>query len=156
MGLCPHEGMDAQTNKQFVDDTMLMGMALVRELKAIKKMLEAFKRVSGLEVNKDKYQIFYFNMPTITHTNISKILEFAEGSLPSKYLGTPLLEGKASQRHWKELLDKMESKLNNWMHQSLNFPSKLTLVKVVLQAMSSYVFSVLAAPKAILKKIRAI
>lgn len=75
---------------------MLMGMALVREAKAIKKMLDAFKRTSGLEVNKDKYQIFYFNMPPLNHRNISRIMEFAEGSLPSKYLGGPLLEGKAS------------------------------------------------------------
>ena len=36
IGLNLHEGMQAQTHQQFVDDTMLMGMALVREAKAIK------------------------------------------------------------------------------------------------------------------------
>lgn len=61
MGLSPHEGMQAQTHHQFLDDTMLMGMAFVREAKVIKQTLEAFKRASGLEVNKDKSQIFYFN-----------------------------------------------------------------------------------------------
>lgn len=148
--------MQAKTHQQFLDDTMLMGMASVREAKEIKKTLEAFKRASGLEVNKDKSQIFYFNTHPITRRNITRILEFGEGSLPLKYLGTPLLEGKATQKHWKELLDKMERKLNNWTHRSLNFPSRLTLVKAVLQAMPSYVFSVLAAPKIVLKKIRAI
>ena len=98
-GLYPHEGMNAQTHQQFVDDTMLMGMALVREDKAIKHTLEALKRASGLEVNKYKSQIFYFNTPPITRRNITRILEFSEGSLPSKYLGTPLLEGKATQRN---------------------------------------------------------
>lgn len=88
--------------------------------------------------------------------NISRILEFIEGMLPSKYLGAPLLEGKATQRYWKELLDKMSSKLNNWTHWTLNFPSRLTLVKVVLQVMPFNVFSVLSAPKAVIKKIRAI
>ena len=76
--------------------------------------------------------------------------------LPSKYLGVPLLEGKTSQINWMELLDKMESKLHNWTHQVLNFLARLTLVKFVLQAMSSYVFSVLLAPKVVIKKIRAI
>ena len=53
-GLCPHDGMQAQTHQQFVYDTMLMGMASIWEVKAIKQTLEAFKRASGMEVNKDK------------------------------------------------------------------------------------------------------
>lgn len=144
-GLRPYEGMQAQTHQQFVNDTMLMETTSVREAKAIKQTLEAFKRASRLEVNKDKSQIFYFNTPPITRRNITRILEFGEGSLPSKYLGAPLLEGKVTQKHWKELLHKMESKLNNWTHRSLNFPSRLTLVKVVLQAIPAYLFSILAA-----------
>ena len=135
---------------------MLMGMAFVWEAKAIKHTLEDFKRESRLEINKDKSQIFYFNTPPITRRNITRILEFPEGTLPLKYLGAPLLEGKATQRNWKELLDKMESKLNNWTHRALNFLSKLTLVKAVLQAMLAYVFSILVAPKGVIKKIRGI
>lgn len=133
-----------------------MGLTLVREAKVIKGTLEAFKRASRLEVNKGKSQIFYFNTPPNIRGYITRILEFPEGSFPSKYLGTPLLEGKATQRNWKELLDKMESKLNNWTHRALNFPSRLTLVKAVLQATLAYVFSILAAPKGVIKKIRAI
>ena len=50
----------------------------------------------------------------------------------------------------------MESKLNNWNHRALNFPSRLTFVKAVLHTMPSYVFLVLSALKAVLKKIRAV
>ena len=107
----------------FVDDTMLMGVLSVREAREIKDMLESYKRASGMEVKKDKSQIYYFNTPPITWWNINRILEFAEGYLSSKYLGTPLLEGKATRRNWKELLDKMSNKLNNCMHRALNFPS---------------------------------
>ena len=49
-----------------------------------------------MEVNKDNLQIYYFNTPLIMWQNINRILEFVEGSLPSKYLGAPLLEGKAT------------------------------------------------------------
>lgn len=48
-----------------------------------------------MEVNKDKSHILYFNTPLVTWQNINWILEFAEGSLPSKYLGALMLEGKA-------------------------------------------------------------
>ena len=133
-----------------------MGALSIREAWAIKNMLETFKRASGLEVNKAKSHIFYFNTTLLTKHSINWILEFSEGPLPTKYFGAPLLAGKATQRNWKELLDKMASKISSWTHRALNFPSQVTLVKAVLQTMPSYVFSVLDTPKGILKKIRAI
>ena len=39
------------------------------------------------------------------------------------------------------------------MLRPLNFPSRLILVKSILQAMPTYLFFILAAPKAILKEI---
>ena len=42
------------------------------------------------------------------------------------------------------------------MLRPLKFPNRLILVKSVLQAMSTYLFSILVAPKAILKEIRCI
>lgn len=112
-GIDPPEGMLPQNHQQFVDDTMLIGVALVREEKAIKNMLNTFKQESGLEINKGKSHLFFSNTQSETKRNINKILEFTKGALPSKYLGASLLEGKATQRHWKELLDKMERKLRN-------------------------------------------
>lgn len=155
-GLGPHEGMKPQTHQQFVDDTMLMGVSTVQEAKAIKNTMDSFKQANRLETNKGKSHLFFFNTNSETRRNINKILGFKEGTFPSKYLGTPLLEGKSTQRHWKELLDKMDSKLCNWTHRAFNFPASLTMVKSVLQAMPSYVFSVLSTPKSIIKKIRAI
>ena len=76
-----------------------------------------------------------------------------EGHLPPKFLGAPIVEGKPNSRQWKELLDKMESKLRNWTYQALNFLARLTLIKSVLQAMPTYLFSILSAPKAILRRI---
>ena len=55
---------------------------------------------------------------------------------------------------WKELLDKINKKLSLWTYRTLNFPSRLILVKSVLQEMPIYLFSILAAPKAIIKQIR--
>ena len=50
----------------------------------------------------------------------------------------------------------MEGRLNNYTHRALNFPSRLTLVKVVLQVTPSYVFLVLVTLMGMIKKIRAI
>lgn len=135
---------------------MLMGIASVREARVINKTLEDFNKVSGLDINKGKCQLFFFNTQMETKREIIRTVGFTEGHLPSKFLGDPLVEGKPRARQWKELLDKMESKLWKRTYRALNFPVRLTLVKVVLQAMPTYLFSVLAAPKSILKRIRAI
>lgn len=60
-GICPHEEMTPQTHQQFVDDTMLMGVDLVREAKAIKNMMDTFKQASGRQINKGKSHLFFFN-----------------------------------------------------------------------------------------------
>ena len=135
---------------------MLMGIASVREARAIKKTLDEFKQASGLDINKGKSQLFFLNTQNETKRSIIRTLGFTKGHLPSKFLRAPLVEGKPNSRQWKELLDKMERKLRNWMYRALNFPTHLTLVKFVLQAMSTYLFSILSAPKSILKHIRTI
>ena len=86
--------------------------------------------------------------------NILRILEFSEGVLPSKYLGASLEESTIRKISWKELLDKIKHKLSQWTFRALNLPSRLTLVKFVLQAMPLYLFLVLDAPKSVIKKIR--
>ena len=79
------------------------------------------------------------------------ILEFSKEVLPSKYLGAPLAESTIKKISWKDLLDKIKQKLSHWTFRALNFPSRLILVKFVLQAMPLYLFSVLSAPKSVIK-----
>ena len=145
-----------QTHQQFVDDMMLMGVSSVREARERKQTLETFKQASGLDINKEKSQLFFFNTQAETKRSIIRILGFTEGLLPSKCPGAPLLEGRPNSRHRKELIDKMESKLRNWTYRALNFPTQLTLVKSILQAISAYIFFVLLVPKSIIKRIKAI
>ena len=95
-GIDPHEGMMPQTHQQFEDDTMLMGVASVWEAKAIKNILDSFKQANGLEINKCKSNLYFFNTKSKTRRNINRILGFIEGTFPSKYLGVLLLEEKST------------------------------------------------------------
>ena len=86
--------MAPQTHKQFVDDTMLMGHPSVQEAQSFKNSLNLFAKASGLDVNPNKSQVFFVNTAPATQRNILQILDFSEGSLPSKYLGIPLGVGR--------------------------------------------------------------
>eukprot|EP00253_Pinus_taeda_P012603 PITA_12603 len=89
-----------------------------------------------------------------TQKNIARILGFSIAALPSKYLGAPLLDSAIKHASWRTLLDKLEARLSSWTFRSLNIASRLILIKSVLQAMPLSLFSILAAPKWVLKAIR--
>lgn len=55
---------------------------------------------------------------------------------------------------WQLLLEKLEAPLSSWTYRALNMGSRLVLIKVVLQSMPLYLFSVLVVPKWVLKKIK--
>lgn len=106
-GIKLFQDLEAQTHQQFVDDTMLMGHASVQEARTIKAILDLFSEASGLDINVDKSQIFFFNTPVVTKCNILRILGYQEGSLPTKYLGAPLSDTTLKKVSWQDLLDKI-------------------------------------------------
>jgi hypothetical protein len=59
------------SHSQFVDDTLLMGSPTAREANSLKEILQVFSAASGLECNKDKSQIFFFNTPPPPRSSVT-------------------------------------------------------------------------------------
>ena len=144
----------ATSHQQFVDDTMLFGYPSVQEASCLKSLLNDFSLASGTHINCAKSQIFFFHTPPSVKVAVTRILGFPTASLPSKYLGAPLTASSIKQPAWRSLLENLEARLNLWTYRSLNLASCATLIKSVLQAMPLYLFSILAVPKWVLKRIR--
>jgi exonuclease III len=144
------------SHSQFVDDTLLMGSPTAREANSLKEILQTFSDASGLECNKDKSQIFFFNTPPPIQHHISEILGFNRSSLPSKYLGIPLIDNALRNSSWENLLSSFSKRLSSWTFRALNLPSRLILLKAILQALPIYAFSVLAAPRFVLNTIKSL
>jgi hypothetical protein len=142
------------SHSQFVDDTLLMGIPTVREANSLLAILKTFSDASGLDWNKDKSQLFFFNMKTPIQCHISDILGFNRSSLPSKYLGIPLINNALWNSSWEHLLSSFTKTLSSWTFKALNLPSQLILLKAFLQALPIYIFSALAAPKFVLTTIK--
>eukprot|EP00253_Pinus_taeda_P015835 PITA_15835 len=152
-GLAFHH-IPAFSHQQFVDDNMLFGHPSVQEARSFKSIISNFSESSGALINKVKSEIFFFNTPPTTQRAIARILGFTIASLPSKYLGAPLFALALKHSSWSCLLEKLEAKLFLWTHRALNMSSRLVLINVVLQSMPTYLFSILAAPKWVLKTIK--
>ena len=152
-GLSLHEHTPI-THQQFVDDNLLVVHPSVQEARSFNTILATFSKASSMTINLEKYEIFFFNTPLSTQRNIFRILGFKAAKLPSKYLGAPLTDSTLKHSPWRELLTKLELRLSQWTLHMLNLAGCLVLIKFVLQAMPLYLFSVLTAPKWVLKHIK--
>jgi hypothetical protein len=94
--------------------------------------------------------------PPPIQQHISDILGFNRSSLPSKYLGIPLIDNALRNSSWEHLLSSFSKRLSSWTFRALNLPNHLILLKAVLQALPIYVFSVLAAPRFVLNTIKSL
>jgi hypothetical protein len=123
------------TYLQFVDDTLLLGKPTVQEARAIKKALDVFLSASGMQLNLDKSHIFFFNTLNIIQQRITRILGFQRSSLPSRYLGAPLIDKAIRNTGWQEMLTKLENMLSCWTHRFLSLSGRILLIKSILMAM---------------------
>jgi len=103
---------------------------------------------------KSKSQVFFFHTPPITQASIARILGFSITSLPSKYMGVPIIASALKHSSLKILLEKLEACISSWTFRALNMVSCLVLIKAVLQSLPLYLFTVLATPKWVLKAIK--
>eukprot|EP00253_Pinus_taeda_P003713 PITA_03713 len=152
-GISIHQA-PTSSHQQFVDDNMIFGHSSVQEARSLNSILDTFSKASGALINKVKSQIFFFNTPPITQRAIAYIIGFSVSSLPSKYLGAPLIASALKHSSWTNFLEKLEAKLFQWTHIALNMASRIVLIKAVLQSKPLYLFSIMAAPKWVLKAIR--
>ena len=101
------------SHQQFVDDSIVMGEASVRNARDIKMALEDYGKASGQFINWNKSVIYFINVNVSRQNKIKKLIGYEIGSLPSSYLGLPLcLEPPKS--FWSLLADKIHSKLARW------------------------------------------
>jgi len=149
-GLQLTENGQAMTHQQFVDDTMLHGIPTVKEASTYKQILNDFSLATGMEVNLSKSKIFSLIL-TLQFRGISP--EFWN-SLPSKYLGIPLIAKPLHKSIWEPVLNKMQDKVKKWTFKSLNLAGRLILTKAVLISIPVFFLFALPAPKGVLQQFR--
>ncbi|GJS85074.1 hypothetical protein Tco_0751615, partial [Tanacetum coccineum] len=95
-------------NLCFAGDLFLFAHGDVDLARVIKNALFEFKEVSGL------------------------ILPFEEGRLPIKYLGVPLVSSWLIFRDCKELIEKVQARVDDWKNKLLSAAGRLQLVRSVI------------------------
>jgi hypothetical protein len=91
-GIKPFENCPTSTHQRFFDDTLLHGTPMVKEAKTYKRIFEEFGEAFGAEINHSKSMIYFFNTNTVIQRSLHNIMGFERKTLPTKYLGIPLMD----------------------------------------------------------------
>jgi hypothetical protein len=154
LGLPLHNLQPAPSHNQFADDTLLMKTPMAHEAKNINSILSDFVKTSGMSLNLDKSRFYFFNTSIVFQNHVSHLLGMPKSSLPSNYLGLPLMGEPTHSISWDSLLLSISYKLTDWTFIPLNIVARLVLLKVVLQALLTYLFTTLTAPKSVIREIK--
>ncbi|GJW84185.1 hypothetical protein Tco_0157330 [Tanacetum coccineum] len=143
-------------NLCFADDLFLFSHGDVNSTKVIMDSLEEFKNVSGLVPSIPKSTAYFCNVLNHVKLSIMQILPFEEGRLPVKYLGVPLVTSRLIFRDCKELIEKVQNRVDNWKNKSLSIAGRLQLIQSVIGSLHVFWASVFVLPSQVLRDIEQI
>ena len=78
------------SHQNFLDDSIVMRKALVRNARSIKEALEDYGQASGQIINWNKSVIYFINVNDNRQNKIKRIIGYEIGTLSGSYLGLPL------------------------------------------------------------------
>ena len=113
IGLKPFENCPTCTHQQFMDYTLIHGTPMVKEAKAYKIILEEFGEASRAEINHSKSMVYFFNTNPTIQRNLANILGFEHKTLPTKYLGIPLMDRACKMATWEGVINKLQESVKN-------------------------------------------
>lgn len=70
-----------------------------------------------------------------------------------KYLGVPILHKRANRETYQFILEKVNKRLSSWKARNLSFAGRITLTKLVLQAIPTYAMQTVNLPKSICEEV---
>ena len=124
----------------FANDFLCFAGTNLEQVDAIKEILDIFCTSSGKKVNVDKTRILFSNnLHWNIRDDIVHKLDFLRMTYFGKYLGVPLHHDRVSKQNHQFIIDKVNQRLSNWKTSNLSIACRVTLTKVVIQAMHIYV-----------------
>lgn len=104
----------------------------------ILQILEEFKSVSGLSINRRKTELLLDRGSNERCRDSAEAVGISQGSLPIRYLGVPLSSKKTKKSDFQPLLDKIGARFNSWTVRYLSFVGRFQLIQAVIYSTISY------------------
>nr|GFA58725.1 RNA-directed DNA polymerase, eukaryota [Tanacetum cinerariifolium] len=140
----------------YADDAVFVGQWSVSNITTLVHVLDCFHRVSGLRINMCKSKIMGLHVDGESVNSAARQLGCLVLNIPFLYLGSIVGDNMARQQAWREIVDRVKSKLSNWKMKMLSIGGRLTFLKFVLGSLSIYNFSIFKVPMCVLNELEGI
>ena len=123
-------------------------------IKRVQHIFEAFEKISGLKVNKEKTNFVFLGK----ESEISGVQLFGKLVKEVKILGIYFTRNLKQKEdlNYKEILSKIKRLVGWWKQRDLTIMGKIQLLKTYVLSKFNYVSSLITVPKFILKEVESI
>lgn len=122
----------------YADEALFIGEWLRHNIANLATILRCFYVSSRLKVNFSKSKVFGVGTSPIEVSHCSAPLGCEPSSLPFTYIGIPMGDNMNLKNDWRPIIEKFHSKLSSWKVKLLSFGGRVTLVKVVLGNLTTF------------------
>ncbi|KAF6142719.1 hypothetical protein GIB67_018430 [Kingdonia uniflora] len=147
-----YKNIHSPSHLLFADDILIFANGDFKGMKALKILMEVYQSSSSQWVNKQKCKILAGSISPFRLKNIATLFGFGVGTLPEKYLGIPLVQGRVSKATVAPLIDNIRSRASGWSGKLLSFQSRVVLVKSILTSLPIYSMAIYKWPIAAVKE----
>ncbi|GAU50179.1 hypothetical protein TSUD_408720, partial [Trifolium subterraneum] len=138
----------------FADDCFLFCRANVAEVNELMRILHTYETTSGQEVNLVKSEVFISrNMSQAAKEDLYRILGVKMVLGTGIYLGLSSMVGRSKKTIFSYIKDRIWKRINSWRGRALSKAGKEIMIKLVLQAIPSYVMSMFILPASLIDDI---
>ncbi|GKD64091.1 RNA-directed DNA polymerase, eukaryota, reverse transcriptase zinc-binding domain protein [Tanacetum coccineum] len=140
----------------YADDAVFVVEWNISNIKTIVNVLNCFFMASGLKINLHKSKLLGVGVSKAETDLAASIVGCSIFSPPFHYLGVKIGAYMSRIISWKEVIEKISSRLSKWKIKTLSSGSRLTILKSVLTTLPLYYMSIYKAPAVVLKDLKSI
>ncbi|KAJ9557338.1 hypothetical protein OSB04_011952 [Centaurea solstitialis] len=150
-----HQGCEqlSITHLCFADDLFIFTGGDLVSVEVVKRALDRFRIVSGLEPNLAKSEVFFCNVTPEVRASIITTLPLNPGIFPIRYLGVPLSPVCLKVVDFAPLINSVNARVHNWKSKYLSFGGRKQLITFVLQSMQLYWLTIFVIPSAVIHEL---
>lgn len=128
----------ALTHLCFAEDLMVFVEGSKELIEGALSVFDEFTVWSGLSISLEKSTIYMAGITDVEKSRILSNFPFAEGSLPVRYLGLPLMNQAMKTQDYLPLIEKITGRISTWTSRFLSYAGRLLLVKLVLMSFVNF------------------
>ncbi|KAL4307123.1 uncharacterized protein LOC107605009 [Arachis ipaensis] len=123
----------------FADDLLVFAEANEEQIQVVMNCMKTFCEASGLKISILKTSVvFSSNVKKGEKEAICKKCNYQEKSCLGRYLGAMLTNHRRGKDKFKNVVERMQSKLKGWKMNCLSLAGRITLTKSVLSPMTNF------------------